>query len=234
MKLTGGFVITPSGTGVGFQNLPDIPIGHFALTFNGGAGGLVATTADLCYTPSIFITSFDAWSGTNQSGNTTASVEGCGPPKPRKISGSLRKAHSPHPKLRLKITGGPELRSVKVKLPKSLKLERGTDGIEAESLSIKHGARKLAIKTASAIAQPAHRSGSADSEPARSASASSSRSPSPTPAAPARHARSGSAPGASAWGGRRAGPRRARRCARRRRPSRSGAGGRRPRRQPTA
>ncbi|MDX6616971.1 MAG: hypothetical protein QOD60_2062 [Solirubrobacterales bacterium] len=149
LKLTGGFVITPSGTGVGFQNLPDIPIGHFALTFNGGPGGLVATTADLCYTASIFNTSFDSWSGANTGGNTTASVDGCGPPTPRKIKGSLRKAHSPHPKLSLKITGGAELRSVKVKLPKSLALGKGSDGIEAESLTIKHGKRNLAITTAS-------------------------------------------------------------------------------------
>jgi hypothetical protein len=149
LKLTGGFVITPSGTGVRFQNLPDIPIGHFALTFNGGPGGLVATTADLCYTPSIFNTSFDSWSGANQTGNTTAVVDGCGPPTPRKIKGSLRKAHSSKPKLKLNITGGAELRNVKVKLPKSLSLGHGNNGIEAESLSLKHGARKLTIKTAS-------------------------------------------------------------------------------------
>ena len=149
MKLTGGFVVTPSGTGVGFNGLPDIPIGHFALTFNGGPGGLVATTADLCYTPSIFNTSFDSWSGANQAGSTTASVDGCGPPTSRRIKGSLRKAHSPKPKLKLTITGGPELRNVKVKLPKSLRLAHGNNGIEAQSLSLKHGARNLTIKTAS-------------------------------------------------------------------------------------
>ncbi len=111
MKLVGGFVITPSGTGVAFPNLPDIPIGHFALMFNGGPNGLVATTADLCYVPSIFNASFDAWSGASQSGNTTAAVDGCGPPKPRRIKGSLRKARklaikTASPSLKLRIGRG--------------------------------------------------------------------------------------------------------------------------------
>lgn len=151
MKLVGAFVATANRTGVAFNNLPDIPISHFALSFTGGPGGLSTTTTDLCQSASIFSTEFTAWSGATQSGDTAAAVDGCGATTARKITGSLRKAHSRKPKLKLKINGGSsDLRNVTVKLPKSLMLGPGKKGISVQSLALKHTKRKLEITTASA------------------------------------------------------------------------------------
>jgi hypothetical protein len=153
LKLTGSFVVTGSGTGVAFNDLPDIPIGHFALTFHGGDGGLSITTSDLCRSPSIFNNSFTGWNGATQSGSATAAVDGCGPFIPLKIKGSLRKAHSSQPKMKLRVDGGSsQLSTVKVKLPKSLELGSGKKGIKAKNaFDISHSKRKIEITAQSSL-----------------------------------------------------------------------------------
>jgi hypothetical protein len=69
---------------VTFSGLPDIPISHFELSFIGGPDGLNVANRDLCLPPApLFHENFTAHSGATTSLATPATVEGCGPVKPK-------------------------------------------------------------------------------------------------------------------------------------------------------
>jgi hypothetical protein len=65
---------------VTFDGLPDIPISHFQLTFDGPPQGLLIATRDLCKPPPpLFHEDFFGYNGTSSSLDTAATVENCGP-----------------------------------------------------------------------------------------------------------------------------------------------------------
>jgi hypothetical protein len=67
------------GNIVTFDGLPDIPISHFELRFNGAPDGLLAAAKDLCQPPAPnFTGSFIAHSGTSLPFAAAATIEGCG------------------------------------------------------------------------------------------------------------------------------------------------------------
>ena len=90
LKLKGTFAFGAT-TGVVFDNLPDIPISNFALTFS--ANGLVVSNVDLCTASPTFATTFTAHSGAVQTGTTVATVDGCGaaPKKSTKCKAKKKK-----------------------------------------------------------------------------------------------------------------------------------------------
>jgi hypothetical protein len=61
-----------------FPGLPDIPISHFALTFNGGPRGILITSRDICKPPKpVFHADFAGYNGAKASVNKAAVVN-CG------------------------------------------------------------------------------------------------------------------------------------------------------------
>ncbi len=78
IQLFGDFVFTPTGrAGQTFQNLPDIPISDFVLSFK--RNGLLITVSNLCRPQApIFPVSFTGWNGATQSSTVAATVQGCG------------------------------------------------------------------------------------------------------------------------------------------------------------
>ena len=63
-----------------FDGLPDIPIAHFQLTFNGPPQGLLVANRDLCLPPTpLFHEDFFGYNGASSSQDTASGVENCGP-----------------------------------------------------------------------------------------------------------------------------------------------------------
>ena len=108
---------------------PDLPIGSFQLSLDGGTKGVLTAKSDLCFSSAArrrFRTLKAAVDFTGQNGATTSSnpriaVAGCAP----KASLSLRRARRARPLLSLKVErhpDSPKLQRVELKLPKGLKL----------------------------------------------------------------------------------------------------------------
>lgn len=149
LKLTGNFVLN-GGTGVQFSGLPDIPISNFELRFRENT--LSTNSTNLCKPPPpVFNTSFIAYSGATQSGPSTATVEGCVPPRPPGVKVKVSKGSKP--KLKLVATAGSsKLREIKLKLPKSIAFVNGAafdKGIKTNvtggNAFITNGTRKLKV-----------------------------------------------------------------------------------------
>ena len=67
------------GNIVTFDGLPDIPIAHFELRFNGAPDGLLQAAKDLCQPPAPnFTGNFTAHSGASLPFASAATIEGCG------------------------------------------------------------------------------------------------------------------------------------------------------------
>ena len=78
-----------------FAGLPDIPISHFQLTF-GPQPGLLQSNRNLCAQPAPqFHADFTGYNGAAASVDTAATVDGCGPVKPKcKKAHKKRKHHA--------------------------------------------------------------------------------------------------------------------------------------------
>jgi hypothetical protein len=77
-----GAVDIAGGNTVTFNNLPDIPISRFQLTFT-PSPGLLGTSRDICVPPAPnFHADFTGWNGATTSVDAAATVLGCGPTKP--------------------------------------------------------------------------------------------------------------------------------------------------------
>ena len=64
-----------------FSGLPDIPIAHFELRFNGGPSGLLQTNRDICNPPApVFHANFLGYNGASTSVDAAAAVTCHGPP----------------------------------------------------------------------------------------------------------------------------------------------------------
>jgi hypothetical protein len=79
LQVVGSFIAENAGLGNEFNKLPDIPISDFALHFNGGNGGLLQTTVNLCAMPrQHFLASFDGFNRAHKQSTVTAKLNGCG------------------------------------------------------------------------------------------------------------------------------------------------------------
>jgi hypothetical protein len=89
LLLQGTLDITKKTT---FDNLPDIPIAHFALTF-ASSPGLLGTSRDLCVgAPPVFHADFHGYNGASTTADSPATVEGpCGPSAPVKSKKKCKK-----------------------------------------------------------------------------------------------------------------------------------------------
>jgi hypothetical protein len=77
-----GSIDIAGGNTVTFNNLPDIPISRFQLTFT-PSPGLLGTSRDICVPPPpLFHADFTGWNGATRPVDAAATVDGCGPPKP--------------------------------------------------------------------------------------------------------------------------------------------------------
>ncbi len=168
LKLKGTLGFTADGRNiVVFDNLPDIPIATFTLTFAGGANGLTLPSRDVCVPPPlVFDATFDAHSGSSLTTPATATVD-CsgatdgggdggggrgGKPKAKiKVGGE----GSAEPTIGMKIkAGGEKLKSASVKLPKQLSFASGRAfdrGATVSKVKVKHTKRTLKLKSRKAV-----------------------------------------------------------------------------------
>lgn len=153
-------------TTVTFDNLPDIPISDFSLTFGGGEGGLNLAARNPCKPPAFkFDTSFLSHAGLTVDSTTEAKAtcKGAGKKPKAKLRLKLPKSGDPALKLKLK-AGAARIKSATLKLPKPLSLDlngkrhmRGIDvgpgavaaRAKLRSLSLKvkgKGAKRLTVR----------------------------------------------------------------------------------------
>jgi hypothetical protein len=123
LQLTGAFALDGTAT---FDNLPDIPISHFELSFKGGEDGLLRAGRNICLPPPpVFRTAFTAHSNAATSGTTDATVRPCNEPPPA-LKAKLRGASSQRPRMKLKLaTESAPIDAVTFTLPKGVRPARG-------------------------------------------------------------------------------------------------------------
>ncbi len=122
--IIGGRQIKSTVTGV-----PDLPIGTFTLSLDGGPEGVLTNKTDLCENGSKFRelkagVTFGAHSGAATSSNPRIEVEGCKPI----ASGSLRRGARARPRLSVRVRRHPDaegMKRVELVLPKELRVVRG-------------------------------------------------------------------------------------------------------------
>ena len=126
LRLKGDLGGTGGRAQVTFDNLPDIPISDFSLTFAGGDGGLNIVGRDPCKPPPfVFDVAFLGHSGTTSdvSADADASCPSGGGGRKPKARLAIAKVGSGKPKLALRLRAGPaQLRKASVKLPRGLKV----------------------------------------------------------------------------------------------------------------
>jgi hypothetical protein len=137
---------------VTFDNLPDIPLSDFTLSFKGGPGGLNVPTRSPCEPPPfVFNVNFLSHSGQTRTSDSPADATCPGSSGKRpKAKVELAKLKSGKPKLGISLkAGAAELRNAKVVLPKGLKvgakrkLKRGT---EIAGGAVNGKGRKLTVR----------------------------------------------------------------------------------------
>jgi hypothetical protein len=129
-----------------FNNLPDLPVSSFKLTINGGTNGVLKNFADLCAKDNRGNATFTAHSGKMFTDRplieTPLNTPGCVSTAAPRASLTLKGVRSGKPVLSLRVRRGPsgeKLRSLRFKLPRSLKvnLKRARKG------TLVRGSRKL-------------------------------------------------------------------------------------------
>jgi hypothetical protein len=79
---------------VKFDGLPDIPISHFQLSFNGPPQGLLTANRDMCVPPSpVFHENFTGYNGVTSSVSSPSTVVGCQPLRAKKCKKAKKKRH---------------------------------------------------------------------------------------------------------------------------------------------
>ena len=128
---------------VTFDNLPDIPISEFTLTFDGGPGGLNSTSRSPCSKPPYgFNASFLAHSGATAAVATNAKAS-CGKKPKAKVKLKRKKSGGDVLKVKLK-SGAARIKSAKVKTPKGVSFARGKKF--AKGSKLKTDGKKLKVK----------------------------------------------------------------------------------------
>jgi len=156
LKILGTSTLPGGRVATTFEGLPDLPLSRFELVFPGGPNGLVRVVGDVCSPDSTFGAEFKSQAGQEVSRTLPTSVNGTcqpggdgngngngdrvKPPKAKaRVSGAAR--HRPRAALRIR-SGGAAVRTVRVGLPRALKLRRGA----ARRLIVKADGRRVAPK----------------------------------------------------------------------------------------
>jgi hypothetical protein len=117
-----------------FTALPDVPLSTFTLVIDGGPHGLLTASQNLCTGAQRTATGvFGAQSGAAATITAPVTVVGC----PPTATASAKGFRGKRPRLSLvvqKALGGPNLRSVSIKLPKNVKV-RTSRGVSVRSAS---------------------------------------------------------------------------------------------------
>jgi hypothetical protein len=123
-----------------FGGLPDVPVSRFELRFNGGKGGMLLGSADLCVTPTRLEATFRGHSGQTLTQDVLAAPEGCRPRASLKLRGLAGRA----PRLFARIAGfpGETLTGAELTLPRGLAFDRR----RARRLGSLRGRRKLVLR----------------------------------------------------------------------------------------
>jgi hypothetical protein len=162
--------LTTKGIETTFEGSPDLPLASFTLSFDGGAGGLLTNGRNLC-APGLHATTtglLTAHTGRTAPVRTDLRVEGCGPRaqgkrKPR-VRGSLRFTNG-LATLELRIAaarGAAPLRTVRVRLPKSLRPSRAGAArrvlphVRADGRRVPRGSIRLAGRRLRVTVRGAH------------------------------------------------------------------------------
>jgi nitrite reductase/ring-hydroxylating ferredoxin subunit len=129
-----------------FNNLPDLPVSSFKLTINGGTNGVLKNFKDLCDGLNRGDATFTAHSGKTFTNRplieTPLNTPGCVSTAAPRASLTLKGVRSGRPVLSLRVRRGPsgeKLRSLRLKLPRSLKVNLK----KARKGTLVRGSRKL-------------------------------------------------------------------------------------------
>ncbi len=130
-----------------FTGLPDVPLTSFALAIDGGPHGLLAANRDLCTgTPPTVDGAFGAQSGASATRTSPVTLIGCTGKSAPHAKLSLRHLRGRHPVLKLTVTkGAAKLRSLSLKLPKSIKVSKARRGLTAVGAKFKLSKRALKL-----------------------------------------------------------------------------------------
>jgi hypothetical protein len=101
-----------------FENIPDVPLAKLVLNLTGGAKGALSTTRTLCDQVPTVQAIYGAHSGATGKDTADAAVSGCGP---LAGGGELYGIAKKRPTLRLDLIAAKALKSVRVKLPSTLR-----------------------------------------------------------------------------------------------------------------
>jgi hypothetical protein len=143
-------VLVP-GPGNVFEGLPDTPITRFELEFD--PDKLILLTRDLCQPPPPELhADFEGHNGRKLSKDVAAGVEGCGAKAAKPTAKvKLRRSKSKHPRMKAKVKAGISgLKKMKLKLPKQLRLAKGSKfkrGTKASDGKLRGRRRKLRLKS---------------------------------------------------------------------------------------
>jgi hypothetical protein len=121
------------------SGLPDTALSRFTLNLDGGKDGLLANGRDLCAGAPRVDAAFVAQSGATASASATPEVRGCVPAVKATLKGLARKR--PTLVVRLAAGLGPNLTSVGLTLPKTLRLDRKK---VRKAMTVLAGGRKVA------------------------------------------------------------------------------------------
>jgi hypothetical protein len=105
-----------------FAAVPDVPVTRFALTLNGGPGGLSTAATDLCDRPLQFTGTFTSWAGGRSDADALGVVDGCAVAPKVTVSAGRVGRRGPLVVVRIRrAEGGPALRGATVVLPRLLR-----------------------------------------------------------------------------------------------------------------
>ena len=127
-RLVGNFIFAPDfRTGNLFAGLPDIPISEFLLTIDGGDGGLITASRDLCQPPIPFLEyDFTGHNAETTNGTVNSQVLDCAPPTPPTANVKAKNLGGAKPKARLRVNAGSDqVKKVRFKVPKRLRFTSG-------------------------------------------------------------------------------------------------------------
>ncbi len=162
-RLVGNFIFAPDfRTGNLFAGLPDIPISEFLLTIDGGDGGLITASRDLCQPPIPFLEyDFTGHNGETTDGTVNSQVLDCAPPTPPTANVKAKNLGGAKPKAKLRVNAGSDqVKKVRFKVPKSLRFTNGAvfesgtsardDSGELDDDVLQRTARSVTVETPSA------------------------------------------------------------------------------------
>jgi hypothetical protein len=101
-----------------FDNIPDVPLAKLVLNLTGGPKGALSTTKSICGQVPTVQAVYGAHSGATGKASVDATVLGCAP---LSGTGDLYGIAKKHPTLRLSLIATKALKSLRVKLPATLK-----------------------------------------------------------------------------------------------------------------